>query len=156
MLYQLCYRSRQAQEMDWPTLSSIIGVAQDRNLQDDISGLLLWSEPQFLQVLEGPRDSVSNCFMRIARDARHSRIELLCMRAVASRLFPDWRMRAVRHMNLHAADRAHLLRKYGSLDGSEDGPVAIPEDENLALALLLDFMHLARGLPGGDEVSTPP
>lgn len=151
MIYHLIYRSVPARAMDWKTLSAIIKQAQDKNRRDSITGLLLWLDQAFLQVLEGPRPQVSACFQRIANDPRHQQVELMTLHSVSTRLFPDWRMRALNFMGLGPTHQELLLAKYGG----KDGRLSIPDDESFALAMMLDALHLSRSLKQDDAVATP-
>ncbi|ELY7389891.1 diguanylate phosphodiesterase [Cronobacter universalis] len=71
MLSTLIYRSRLRGEMDLASLRAIVKQAQTRNVQMQVSGILVFDGHQFLQVLEGPLRSVETLFERISQDARH-------------------------------------------------------------------------------------
>lgn len=73
-------------------LSAILASARRNNQVHDITGLLLFNGKRFLQVLEGPADSVTATYERITRDRRHRAQVVLSRRRVERREFGDWSM----------------------------------------------------------------
>lgn len=63
-----------------------------KNRANQITGALWFDGRQFIQVLEGARDVVSETYHRIAQDERHNNIELVCCNSVTERFFPQWSM----------------------------------------------------------------
>ena len=71
-------------------LDLLAGQARARNRSLDVTGMLLFEDGCFLQTLEGPPKAVAELWSSIARDARHSHIEVLSEHMAAARLFSDW------------------------------------------------------------------
>ena len=71
---------------------AILRQSRVQNGIDGITGLLCARDDRFLQVLEGPEESVSLALNRILADPRHHRIELLSDRVADERDFGDWAM----------------------------------------------------------------
>lgn len=59
---------------------------------DGVSGILWIDRGTYLQILEGPTESVGLAFGRIAGDARHTDIEVLEDSDGVERQFADWSM----------------------------------------------------------------
>jgi Sensors of blue-light using FAD len=76
-------------------IRKIHSVANERNKKANISGVLLFSDRFFLQLLEGPRLAVTECLGRILNDDRHDRIRLCSVEEISARLFGEWSMRLV-------------------------------------------------------------
>jgi len=73
-------------------LPKIVEQSRHNNALDGVSGLL-WSDgKRFLQVLEGPAESVSTTFARIKADPRHHAIVILHQRSITEREFGSWTM----------------------------------------------------------------
>ena len=72
--------------------NDILDVARRENARNDITGLLLFSDPNFLQILEGPELAVRRLFRNIQADPRHEAVTPLRRRSVTHRAFPDWSM----------------------------------------------------------------
>jgi hypothetical protein len=117
------------------TLSAILASAQKHDAANGITGMLLYAEGSFLQVLEGPPEAVDATYARIQQDPRHKRTLVMSEHAVPQREFGDWRM------GFHALSAADAERfpdharwfRYGFQ------PEAIQAQPGLALELLRLF-----------------
>ena len=76
-------------------VEEILQSSRINNARDDISGALVVSDEDFMQILEGPRTMVAKCFMRIMMDARHHDIHVLVASDTDERLFTGWNMYAI-------------------------------------------------------------
>jgi hypothetical protein len=66
--------------------------ARVNNERLGITGLLLYDDGSFLQVLEGEQSVIEKLYELIERDKRHTRIVALLRRDVPARHFAQWRM----------------------------------------------------------------
>ena len=73
-------------------IPEILREAVERNGVDGVTGLLYAENPFFLQVIEGPPESVAHLMARLARDVRHRDMAILVDREIARREFGDWTM----------------------------------------------------------------
>ena len=89
---QLIYASRAVARFDTPALTALLEQSRARNAGLDVTGLLLFAQGSFLQLLEGPAAAVDEVYASIQRDERHDGIRLLCREPAPARLFPDWTM----------------------------------------------------------------
>jgi hypothetical protein len=89
---QLIYTSRPF-GYDDTTLETILLNARHHNRRSSITGALICRSDIFLQLLEGPRDTVSQTYARILRDSRHVDIVTLWSGDMETRMFPTWDMR---------------------------------------------------------------
>lgn len=71
---------------------SILSVSRRNNGMDGISGILWIEKDRYLQLLEGPVDSVADTFERIKRDPRHTEIAILDDRMTDATEFGEWAM----------------------------------------------------------------
>lgn len=92
MVGRLIYASRATYSPDDDALLALLEVSRKRNDEADVTGLLVYAERSFLQLLEGPPAAVAEIYGRILIDERHRDIRLLVQDQVGSRLFPDWTM----------------------------------------------------------------
>lgn len=89
-------------------IRAIHETATRRNREAGLSGVLLFSDRFFLQLLEGPRLSLTETLGRILADHRHDNIRLCSAQEVHTRMFPSWSMRLVNgnpHFRLHKDQR---------------------------------------------------
>jgi len=71
------------------SLTGILLHARKNNEKNGITGALICREDLFIQMLEGPRDKVTETFARIERDERHVNVTELFCSGIDQRLFPD-------------------------------------------------------------------
>jgi hypothetical protein len=76
----------------------ILRVARRNNERVNVTGMLLYREGNFLQVLEGPASAVDHIVAKIKRDPRHHGVIVISRRNITERHFSDWRM-AFRNMS---------------------------------------------------------
>ncbi|WP_092891658.1 BLUF domain-containing protein [Roseicitreum antarcticum] len=74
VVYQLAYVSSSRTRLYEALLNDILTVSEKNNTRDGISGILMYHDQLFFQVLEGERTCVKNCYDRILLDPRHSAI----------------------------------------------------------------------------------
>lgn len=73
-------------------IPDIVRQAVARNGIEGITGLLYTEDDAFLQVIEGPEDSVSDLMVRLFDDDRRRDLTILVDRPVVQREFGDWTM----------------------------------------------------------------
>ncbi len=73
-------------------LGELLEQSRERNLKNRITGLLLYKDGQFMQVLEGDEAAVMKIFASIERDPRHKSVDVLRAEYIQYRDFPDWSM----------------------------------------------------------------
>jgi hypothetical protein len=108
MLVRLLYASRAVPAVDQEELLTILRKSKANNQPLGVTGVLCFSGGIFMQVLEGGRGPVNRLYNRIASDARHTDVELLCYQEIGERRFAGWSMGQVNMSRLNPA----LLLKY--------------------------------------------
>lgn len=92
MLSRLIYVSRLADSVDGQETRRILAASQANNPRRAVTGALIFNSGHFVQCIEGARAEISRLFARIARDDRHTGVELVHFSPIAKRDFPDWSM----------------------------------------------------------------
>jgi hypothetical protein len=90
--YQILYRRRATALPTESDLQRLLDQARVDNAEADITGLLLYSNGRYIQVLEGPEDEVRATYARILRDPRHTQVITVREGLGPARRFPDWGM----------------------------------------------------------------
>ncbi|KAA0073500.1 BLUF domain-containing protein [Tardiphaga sp. P9-11] len=92
-MFRILYLSTANEPFSSGDLSELLQKAKARNDAAHITGMLVHSDGDFLQVLEGEPENVIEVYSRISVDPRHRDISLL-QRGLAygDRLFPNWAM----------------------------------------------------------------
>ncbi|OUJ66100.1 BLUF domain-containing protein, partial [Hymenobacter crusticola] len=86
------YRSRATQAFTEEQISELLETSRAWNEQHGITGLLCYSDRQFVQLLEGKAHPVDLLYARIQRDPRHQQVTTLSTAQGAQRFFADWQM----------------------------------------------------------------
>jgi hypothetical protein len=90
-LVQIIYASKPF-GYDDATLRNILHKARKHNARDAVTGALICRRDIYLQLLEGPTESVQAAFERISSDDRHLEIRTLVSEPITHRSFGDWAM----------------------------------------------------------------
>ncbi len=106
---QLVYISSAVSDFDEKSFSGILASARRNNAEDDVTGVLMYQQNQFFQVLEGPDTKVHDCFARISADSRHRGIIKLFDEPVENRCFSKWSMAVLGLHNCQIGLRKQMI-----------------------------------------------
>ena|SRR6056300_797189 len=92
VLHQLVYVSKS--QSSWDDLKTVEFLKRIRakNHAKGVTGMLLFYNQSFLQILEGRPEVLSQLFATICTDPRHSQVVTILEKPIAKRQFPDWSM----------------------------------------------------------------
>jgi hypothetical protein len=91
-MFRLIYVSTARELMDKDALLGILAKAREKNARLGITGMLLYKDGNFLQLLEGEESLVRDVYATIARDTRHFDSMIMMEEEVSERVFADWKM----------------------------------------------------------------
>ena len=91
-LFHLGYVSTEAVKFTEEALIALLTEARNANTDRNVTGLLLYREGSFYQVLEGSESAVMATFHDIEGDPRHKEVRVLFNGETESREFADWQM----------------------------------------------------------------
>ena len=111
MPYRLIYSSEATGEMARSDLQQMLEESRVRNAKRDITGVLVFVDGVFLQVLEGEKDDVEDLMESIRRDTRHRDIKVFHEEEIERRAFPTWRM-------AYLSPRAEDVSAWAGLEGA--------------------------------------
>jgi len=89
---QLLYISNTDDDFPQAELERILATSRRNNVPLGLTGMLLYLGGAFLQVLEGPAESVEKIYTRIRSDSRHWEAQTLLESDVQHRAFGAWSM----------------------------------------------------------------
>ena len=92
MIYSLVYISNAVDSLDEKSLQDILSTSRKSNQSLEVTGLLLYKEGEFMQVLEGDEDKITEIYQKISQDPRHQNCLILSRKFIPQRLFSDWSM----------------------------------------------------------------
>ncbi len=88
----LIYTSYSKSLLTLDELGTLWEQAKRNNLKNNISGLLLYQEGIFMQMLEGNKTDISLLYEKIQQDSRHICEQKPIIGQIQQRFFPDWSM----------------------------------------------------------------
>ena len=132
---QLLYLSNAKPELKQEELDSILQVSRKNNPSRDITGLLVFSNGVFIQVLEGPRSGVHKLFETICDDTRHQDVAILGEYNDQERIFAKWSMGFLQS----TPDELTRITGSASMIGREDILSLLANDEAEAVRFLKKF-----------------
>jgi|JTFO01.1.fsa_nt_gb hypothetical protein len=91
-LYHIVYVSSASHLFSKQELLDLLEKAREKNHQLGVTGLLLYKEGDFIQLIEGDKEAVKSLFTTISADPRHNQTFVLLEEETDRRLFNDWSM----------------------------------------------------------------
>jgi hypothetical protein len=91
-MFHVVYVSHASRELSAGELLELLETSRRRNARLLLTGLLLYADGRFMQVLEGSEAAVREVFDSILRDERHTDVHTLRLESKSQRHFPDWSM----------------------------------------------------------------
>ena len=92
IMYHLIYVSSAVNLFSDQQLKDLLEVSRRNNSERDLSGMLLYVDGNFIQVLEGEKADVLTIYDRVSRDPRHCGVITLLQGDITHRDFTDWSM----------------------------------------------------------------
>jgi len=91
-MFHVVYASTALYLLTRAELQVMLEETHETNTQVDVTGMLLYKDGSFLQVLEGDQEAVVKLVSRIKEDRRHKDFHMILRGTSEHRLFPDWSM----------------------------------------------------------------
>lgn len=121
-VFQLVYISAATHDFTDSELEELLANARRNNLELGLSGMLIYHENCFIQVLEGPENVVQQLFSKIEEDPRHANTRVLFKGEVKGRSFKDWTMGFYRTVSSTTLDGLNDFLPHGFLSATEEDP----------------------------------
>ncbi len=143
-LYELVYVSSAVRPMAVDELDRLLEGARAHNHSVGVTGMLLYADGTFIQVLEGRQQAVETLFAHIRNDTRHAQVIIIHQGSLEKRNFSDWKM------GFRYLDASSFERKAGFSDLlSEGSPAyhAFCDNPGKTHELLLSFRQCSTAVP---------
>ena len=102
-LKRVIYVSEKTDSSD-ASLAQIIVSSTKNNPETGVTGCLLSGSNSFLQLLEGPRQTIDRLYVMISADSRHKNVVMLTDEDIDERLFASWSMKLAPFDDLEWSD----------------------------------------------------
>jgi hypothetical protein len=91
-LVHCIYCSATTRDFSLEELQVLLDECRRKNAAANITGILLYQNRSFFQVLEGPLSVVDALYETISEDKRHKRVTKVIIEPIEERAFKDWTM----------------------------------------------------------------
>lgn len=91
-MHRIIYLSTAIKMMSEKELNLLLEQSRSFNLKNNITGVLLYMDGDFIQVLEGEKEVITSLFDNIKKDNRHKGIICVFDSTIKKKQFPDWSM----------------------------------------------------------------
>lgn len=118
-LHQLIYVSSARQPFSEADLLALLTAQRTIHTKLHVTGMLLYFDGSFIQVLEGPEETLNTLYKHIELDPRHGNCIQLLNQRIEQRAFTDW------SMGFRANKPQELYNVEGYVDFFSEAPIAI-------------------------------
>ena len=91
-MHTIAYVSAAKSPYSEEALIQLLEKSRTNNERFGITGMLLYKDGNFMQVIEGPEDAITTLYGNICADPAHHNILTLIDEPAEYRSFPDWQM----------------------------------------------------------------
>jgi hypothetical protein len=134
-MFTLVYVSSAVTPFSQDQLAELLAQSRANNESLGISGMLLYKDGNFMQVLEGDERQVLALSAKIAKDPRHRGVMVLLKEHQPQRAFAEWSM-AFRDLNADDSQRVPGFNEFMNANLTDR---AFADDPSRAQRLLLTF-----------------
>ena len=122
-LHSIVYTSTAAIDLSREDLAHLLKRSTERNLEEEITGILVFCEGKFIQYIEGPSEPLFRLYSLICTDTRHHDVIQLVNEPIAERYFLGWSMG---YSNIQMMDFTRLLASpWGVLHDPHPDPTGV-------------------------------
>ncbi|MDN4166591.1 BLUF domain-containing protein [Cytophagales bacterium LB-30] len=92
MLSQLVYVSNRKPNCTEEEIEKILEACKKNNPPLDITGVLLYNDTKFIQMVEGDMKTITSLYDKIKGDTRHDQVRMISLGPIKQKSFPSWHM----------------------------------------------------------------
>ncbi len=104
-MHHLIYLSQATRPLSAKALTCLVEQARQANAQQHLTGVLVYSNKRFIQLLEGEQRALEAAYARIRQDPRHQHLCQVAHHPIEDRYFAEW---PLAFQTLSPAQFAHL------------------------------------------------
>ena len=134
-MLSIVYASSAVRLFNRQELVDLLDYSRDKNVEKEITGMLLYRGGNFIQVIEGEDEDVLQLYENIKADPRHKDVTLLSQDPITTRQFPDWSM-GFRNIDQMTKEE---LTGFSSFLDNDFSPAYFRDKPTRAYILLLSF-----------------
>ena len=136
-MIHLIYMSAATKDFNEDDLLGLLKECRERNKKLDITGMLLFKDGAFLQVLEGSEKDVDEIYNSILNDDRNAGNYKIEKTTINDRNFPDWSMGFENLSNRYLSQ----LEGFTAISNKDLASEVVARHRDWAVKLLLSFKN---------------
>ncbi len=118
-MIQISYISSAVGPMSTQDLLGLLQECRENNAGSGVTGMLMYCNATFLQVLEGDEKVVDDLIDKIRKDSRHTNLQMLHRKTIERRQYSDWSM-GFKRVSDKELQEVEGLRDFGEKDFNPD------------------------------------
>jgi Sensors of blue-light using FAD len=111
MLSQLVYVSNRASICSDEEIENILASCKKNNPELEITGVLLYSDTKFIQLVEGEYKTIFDLYDKLKGDPRHHDFYMISCVPIKERAFPSWHMGSKKFSNSEVDFKTDILEE---------------------------------------------
>ncbi|MEE4186739.1 MAG: phosphate-starvation-inducible PsiE family protein [Gammaproteobacteria bacterium] len=148
-MLRVTYVSSATSAMSKDDLMALLHQCREYNSENGITGMLLYSNGTFLQVLEGNETEIDSLLATISTDPRHTDVRMLDRQPIEQRMYGDWSM-GFKRVSARELKQVPGLRKFSLEDFNT---VTLSRDKDAIDSLMTYFRGQRMKAIGQSELS---
>jgi hypothetical protein len=138
-ILQITYVSKASIEFGTSDLVKLLIDARNFNQSNEITGILIFENNRFLQVIEGMAETIESLYQKIVDDGRHHDVNMIASTQLDARRFPKWTMAFAEPGSLAVSHFRGFLPIPGTLEQANTTEVLT--EANKLIAQFSGFFH---------------
>ena len=91
-MFRVIYTSSATAPFSREELEELLQKSRRNNMATDLTGMMIYKDGNFMQLVEGPERAVRDLMGKISRDPRHGNFTILMEGPILQRSFETWSM----------------------------------------------------------------
>jgi hypothetical protein len=135
-LIHIVYVSFSSDKLSELELDQLLAEIRPKNQANGVTGLLLYNDEIFIQVIEGESEIIKSLYHRLQNDRRHTNIVKILEEGIKKRSFPDWSMG---YQKL-SKEESNAIPGYTDLMTTDDLRTSLQKSSKAIIELVEKFM----------------
>ncbi|WP_282126239.1 BLUF domain-containing protein [Marinifilum flexuosum] len=135
-LIHIVYVSFSRNQLSELKLDELLSEIRPKNLANGVTGLLLYNDEIFIQVIEGELNTIRTLYDLLQKDKRHTNIVKILEERIDQRSFPNWSMG---YQKLSKED-SKVLPGFTDVMSSNDIRETLKQSSQAIVDLIVKFM----------------
>jgi hypothetical protein len=135
-LIHIAYVSFSRKKLSEMELDELLNEVRPKNFANGVTGLLLYNDEIFIQVIEGEAEIIESLYNRLQTDNRHTNVVKILEEKINQRSFPEWSMG---YQKL-SKEESKELPGFTNVMSSGDIREALKQSSKTIVELIVKFM----------------